>query len=280
MARSFIDDLQTCRLDIDAPLATVRIIPPAQLLADGVEIDQHVELADVFGYLRTRRDVRVIVFTGAGEHFYVPLTPQQYNAPGVLDFATEPEPNYASFNGVIRLQQAMAETEQPIIGRCNGDALGYGFSLLFGCDLIIAREDAQIYDNHMAMDETPDSGVDFGLVPGDGGAALAPLHFPPAKAKEVLMLAAPLDPKELAALGIINRAVPADQLDAVVDEFVTRLLKRARYALAWTKRVANRHLVEGLNLRLDAAAAYQTITLLHRQRQVELQKRAARDGDQ
>jgi hypothetical protein len=48
----------------------------------------------------------------------------------------------------------------------------------------------------------------------------------------------------------------------VVDDIVARLLKRSAYALAWTKRIANRHVVEQLNRTLDAGAAYEMVNFL------------------
>jgi hypothetical protein len=44
-----------------------------------------------------------------------------------------------------------------------------------------------------------------------------------------------------------------------VDDIVGRLLKRSAYALAWTKRVANRHLMAQLDMTLDAGAAYELV---------------------
>ena len=72
--------------------------------------------------------------------------------------------------------------------------------------------------------------------------------------------------RELADMHLINRAVPAGELDATVDDFVRRLLQRPAYALAWTKRVVNRHVVEQLNRTLDAGAAFEMVTFLQAER--------------
>ena len=76
------------------------------------------------------------------------------------------------------------------------------------------------------------------------------------------MLAKEYTAAELANLGVINAAVPAEQLDARVDEMVEGLLRRSSYALAWTKRVANKHLSAQLQLRLDASVAYELVNIL------------------
>jgi enoyl-CoA hydratase len=131
----------------------------------------------------------------------------------------------------------------------------------------VAREDAKIADMHMGMGEVQlrngtRVGPPYGIVPGDGGVALIPLYMTPPLAKEYLMLAREFTAKELAQWGLINYAVPAGQLDQKVQEIVGRLLKRSAYALAWTKRIANRHVVEQINRTIDAGAAYEMVNFL------------------
>lgn len=166
----------------------------------------------------------------------------------------DPARHWKVFTGIVRCHEAMAALEKPIVARVNGDAIGFGSSLMFASDLIVARRDARIADMHMGMGEVQPYGPPYGIVPGDGGLALVPLHFSPAKAKEYLMLAKKYSGEELARIGVINYAVPMEDLDHVVDDIVGRLLKRSAYALAWTKRVANRHLMAQLNMTLDAGA--------------------------
>jgi enoyl-CoA hydratase len=156
----------------------------------------------------------------------------------------------------------MAELEKPIVAKVNGHAIGFGSSLVFACDLIVGAEDAVLVDMHLGMGEVPEGGPAFGIVPGDGGASLVPLFMSPVIAKEYLMLAKRYTARELADAKIINAAVAADQLDAAVDDYVTRLLKRPSYALAWTKRIINRRIVDTLNMSLDAGAAYEMVNFL------------------
>lgn len=76
----------------------------------------------------------------------------------------------------------MAELDQPIVAEVSGDAIALGASIVFACDLIIAREDARIADNHLGMGEVNPYAVRFGVVPGDGGATLLPLFMSPVRA--------------------------------------------------------------------------------------------------
>ena len=115
----------------------------------------------------------------------------------------------------MRCHQTMAEIEKPIVAKVSGDAAGFGSSLMFNSDIIVAREDVRIMDHHMSGVFTAnysgvmkEGGHEFSSIPGDGGVSLVPLFMTPARAKEYLMLAKPYTAKELADLGIINYAVP------------------------------------------------------------------------
>lgn len=252
--------LETCRLAIDGQVATVTIIPPKKLV--GGTSDLHWELGEVFSHLRGDNSVRVIVLTGEGDDFYAPMPGEFYDTPELRAYVTDPPKAWKTFTGVLRTHQMMAEIEKPIVGKVTGNALGFGSSLVFACDLIVAREDAEIIDIHLAMGEIKEGGPNFGIVTGDGGSSLVPLFFTPAKAKEFLMLAKPYTAAELAEMDVINYAVPAGELDRVVDDIVARLLRRSAYALAWTKRTCNRRVVDSLNMSLDAAAAYEMVNFL------------------
>ncbi len=244
----------------DGAVATVTITAPKQL--KGGTSDLHWDLANVFTDLRGDTSIRVVVLTGSHGEFYVPMPKEFYRSERAFDYLASPQGAWQTFTGVIRLHQAMAEIEKPIVAKMNGHAIGFGASLVLACDLIVADEAVKLVDMHLGVGEVEEGGPEFGIVPGDGGGSLAPLYMSPALAKEYLMLARPFTGRELADAGTINYAVPADQLDAQVDALVKRLLARPAYALAWTKRVANRRIADQLNMTLDAGAAYEMINFL------------------
>jgi enoyl-CoA hydratase/carnithine racemase len=136
---------------------------------------------------------------------------------------------------------------------------------VFACDFIVAVDDAIIMDHHMGgtltgtyFGQQRETGAEeFNAPPGDGGMALVPLYMTPCKAKEYLLLAKGYTATELAAMNVINYAVPVDQLDRKVSEITEALLKRNPYTVAWTKRVANRMVLNHVNLTLDAGMAYE-----------------------
>lgn len=240
-------------------VATVGMRPSGDVQYEGpagstprVFFPKHKQIGLAFEELRDDNDVRVIVLTGLGETFFVPPS----GAPGPKA-RHNPGEDWDLSIGLARTLQAFVETEKPIIARVNGDAIGFGSSLVFASDFIIAAEDAVIADYHLGMGELGYGRADVGVVPGDGGSVFVPLHMPPTMAKEYLLLARPYTGAELARLGIVNRAVPAAELDEAVDDYAGRLLRRSAHALGWAKRVVNRRIAANFNLTYDAAWAYE-----------------------
>jgi hypothetical protein len=121
--------------------------------------------------------MRVIVITGQRDgEFHVAPRPAHYDVKEHCDRLNpirrvekiHPKPN----RGVIRAIEALALCEIPVIARLNGDAIGFGQSVMFGCDIIIAREDAVISDVHLAQGEVIDRNGErrafpWGVMPGD-----------------------------------------------------------------------------------------------------------------
>lgn len=261
-------DYQGLRIDRRGPVAFVRMYNITESILAGHTLDFHWEIALALAELRDAQDVRVVVLTGAkdGEFLTSPRT-DFYEVPATLGGHNEPKGSWKTFNGLIRAHQTLVEMEKPVIARVNGDAAGFGQSLMFGCDLIVAREDARIADNHMAMGSVKPYGAPFALVPGDGGASLIPLYMSPPLAKEYLLLAKEYTAAEMAEWKLINYAVPLEKLDEVVDDLIERLLSKPALALAWTKRSVNRYIAAQHNQTLDMAAAYEMVNFLQWERQ-------------
>src|SRR5208282_1831146 len=107
--------------------------------------------------------------------------------------------------------------------------MGLGATIALFCDLIIAANHAKIADPH----------VKVGFAAGDGGSVIWPQLIGYARAKEYLLLGDTILGEDAAKMGLINRAVPADQLDRVVDEYAQRLASGASRAIQYTKLSVN-----------------------------------------
>jgi len=190
-------------------------------------------------------DTYVIVLAGAGKAF---------SAGGDFDqmqqIIDDPSLMYVSAMAAKRLIGLFLDVPQPIIAKVNGAAVGLGCTLALFSDLIYAADHAQIADPH----------VKAGYVAGDGGAVIWPQLIGYARAKEYLLTGDALTGKEAAAIGLINRAVPAEHLDAAVDEMAQKLARGARRAVQWTKATVNVGLKQLAASIMDAGMAYESLS--------------------
>ena len=256
-------DLMCFNVDVDNQVCRIEIVedPIRRAMERGVTTfpDPHWELFRLLSDIRLDNGIRVVVISGETDGKFMRVEPFDKTGadPTLIYKMMDADLHWTATTGIVHMHKAMAELDRPIIAKVNGDALGLGASFVFAADMIVAAEDARIADNHMGANEVQPALLPHSVVPGDGGAALMPMHLSPALAKEYLMLAREYTGADLAAMGVINYAVPMAELDALVESLVERLLKRNAHALAWTKRVANKHLVDQLNRTLDAGAAYE-----------------------
>jgi len=237
--------------------------------ADRETVDVHEALGWALHNVRYDAGVKLIVITGRedGEFYSVPAV-THYEAPGTLD-RINPLKRPGGFAGPSHYPDAietLAQIEKPVIARVNGDVIGFGQSVLWGCDIIIAREDAVISDVHIGQGDVIDHtrtarGFPMAITPGDGAMAFFPLFLPPTKLKEYMFLSRAWTAGELAKMNIVNYAVPAGELDDVFNDIMERLAARPASVLAHTKRVCNKHVIQQANLARDLSGAYEILDL-------------------
>ncbi|MEV0128481.1 enoyl-CoA hydratase/isomerase family protein [Dactylosporangium sp. NPDC050688] len=245
----------------DGPRLTVKIRPYDEPKPSHADI--HWEMGKFFSDIRSADDVRVIVLTGLRDGtFCVGNKTEVISTRHHNHYIDDPHGMWRAFMGITRTHEALLALEKPVIARVNGDCFSFGQAIMYGCDIVVAAEDARIAEVHLSLGEggVEPYGPRYGVAPGDGGMVYVPLYMAPPLAKEYLMLSPVVTGRELADRRLINYALPLEQLDSKIDELVAALLKRPAHALAWTKRLANRHLVQQANLTLDAAAAHEMIS--------------------
>jgi len=237
-----LDRYKTLDLTRDGRILTITINNGPM---NAVDDDMHHELSRVFVDAQDDPDSDLIILTGEGRAFC---------AGGDMDWFQAMIDEAPKFRGIVpdakRIISTLLEVEKPVICRLNGAAAGLGASIALMCDVIIAREDALIGDPH----------VKVGLVAGDGGAVIWPQLIGYARAKEYLLTGDMLPAKDAAAMGLINHAVPADELDAKVADMAKRILANPRWAVRWTKTAVNLPLREIANRVSDAALAYEIVS--------------------
>lgn len=160
-------------------------------------------------------DVRVVVLTGAGPKAFVAgadiaemngLTPVQGR-----DFSLVGQ----------RLMRRIERLEKPVIAMINGFALGGGMELAMACHLRIAADSAKVGQPE----------INLGLLPGFGGTQRLLRLAGRAAALELCLLGAPIDAARAQQLGLVNRVVPAAELEAETLKIATQLAHAAPLAL-------------------------------------------------
>jgi len=207
----------------------------------------HYELSTIFRDIQRDDETAVVVLTGADRGF---------SAGGNINSLIAGLDDQARWQrGITEVREiifGMLDCDKPIIGRINGHAMGLGSSLAVLCDITFMAENAKIADTHIKL----------GLVPGDGGALLWPLLIGLPKAMEYLLTGDVMTGAEAAKIGLVNHAVPAEELDAKVFALAERLASGPLPALYATKRalaLQRNRMVKDL---LDAHLGLETLTHL------------------
>jgi len=155
-------------------------------------------------------DVRVLVFTGAGD--------RAFSAGGDLSagFVDDPIGLHRDRGGIAELFRVMRRGGKPTVARVNGHALAGGFGLAVACDVTVVVEDAKL-----GVSE-----INVGLWPMMITAVIAGGVSRKA-ALELMMTGRLITPEEGVRIGAVSRVVPAEQLDAAVDEIVAALASKS-----------------------------------------------------
>ena len=190
-------------------------------------------------------DVNVVVITGAGRAFSAggELPAQQAK----ID---RPELFLRTVYEARKIIYGLLDCDKPIIARVNGHAVAFGCTLALLCDIVIAVEDAKIGDPH----------VKAGLVAGDGGAVIWPQLVGYHRAKEFLFTGDLMAAKDAAKMGLINQAVPPEELDEKVYGLARRLANGPIKAIRWTKQSVNIPLKQLVHSMMDGSMSTEMLT--------------------
>jgi len=200
-------------IDTAAGIRTIRINRPDKLNA--LNADTLDALDAAFAAADHDPEVRVVVLTGAGPKAFVAgadisemntLTPVQGR-----DF---------SLRGT-RMMRRVEKLSKPVIAMVNGFALGGGLELAMCCHLRIAADTAKVGQPE----------INLGLIPGFGGSQRLLRLCGRAATLELCLTGAPINAERALQLGIVNRVVPAAELESAVMQLAGQLARAAPLAL-------------------------------------------------
>ncbi len=192
-----------------------RIIINRPTKLNALSIDTVVELIEAFNAMKSDEEVGVVVLTGAGEKSFAagadisellkldPLAGKEFAARGQA------------------LTLLMERLGKPVIAAINGFALGGGCELAMACTLRIAVDRARLGQPE----------INLGTIPGYGGTQRLARLVPRGVAMELVLTGRALTAAEALALGLVNKVVPAGELDAAVEELAKTLLAKPPFAL-------------------------------------------------
>jgi enoyl-CoA hydratase/carnithine racemase len=180
---------------------------------------------------RIARDpqARVVVIAGAGKAFCA--------GHDLKEMRSDPSKAFqkALFEQCSRLMLTIISIPQPVIARVHGIATAAGCQLVATCDLAVASENARF-----AV-----SGVNLGLFCSTPSVALA-RNLGRKRAMEMLLTGDFIDARTALDQGLVNRVVPAEQLDAEVGKLAAAILAKTPVAIGIGKRLFYQQIEQGL----------------------------------
>jgi enoyl-CoA hydratase/carnithine racemase len=200
------------------PRATITLNRPERLNAFDFRMLR--ELARACEDASWDDDIRVVVLTGAGRAFCVGADLKEWSA----EYLGNPQGYWKWFGAFQDAHDRLREIGKPTLARINGICVGGGNELQMACDLAVMAEDA--YIRHV--------GLEHGSVPAGGATQWLPVMVGERRAREIVLLCEEVPARRAEEWGLVNRVVPAAELDATVDELVgklaTKLPQTTRYA--------------------------------------------------
>ena len=229
------------RFEMADHIARVTIDRPEVLNA--LDDDHKLELGEIWKRCQADREIRCVMLTGAGDRAFCAGTDVKALDPEGPDslayWASAPPGGH----GGIALQ---AMLDVPVIARVNGLALGGGFEIVLGCDIVIAADHAEF--------GLPEPRI--GLLPLDGGAVMLPRRIPIVHAMGMMLTGRRIKAEEALGYGLVNAVVPGRALDETVDRWMADILACAPLSLRAMKQMVRRtvtlSLVDAHSLRLPA----------------------------
>src|SRR6266567_3358444 len=234
--------------EVDDGVATLTLNRPEVMNALTFEI--YAQLRDFFEKLRHEDTVRVVMLTGAGDHF---CSGGDVHAiiGELLQRDMKEHVEFTRMTGAV--VQNMRLLDKPIIAALNGMTAGAGAVLALASDLRIASERARF-----ALLFTK-----VGLTGADMGAGyLLPRVVGMGRAFELLLLGDTIDASTAEHYGLVNRVVSHDDLLGSAHNWARRLAQGPIFAISMTKQMINRELNMDLVAAIEAEAQAQALLLM------------------
>ncbi len=164
-------------------------------------------------------NIKVLIITGQGRAFSTGADLKESKTRSIEDYRKYLEALQETTRNILRF-------EKPTIAAINGYALGSGYELALACDIRIAANEAQI--------GSPEAKVTSSVT--GGAMRLIQDLIGPAKAKELLFTGEYIDGQEAQRIGLVNHAVPQEQLEAKTEKMAQKISENSAFSIKMIKR--------------------------------------------
>lgn len=239
MTASIVARMESLGVEREGGVVTITLNRPEK--KNAVDTPMWHALGAAFDEVAARADDRVLVITGAGDGFC--------SGADLADPEAARQPPLERMRMIGDVALRLHRLGKPTIAKVNGVAAGAGCNLALGCDLVVASEQARFSEIFSRRGLS----IDF------GGSWLLPRLIGLHRAKELAFFAEVISAEDAMAIGIVNRVVPATELDAVAAGWAERLAAGPPMALSLTKRMLNDAYAVSMAQALEAEARAQVL---------------------
>ncbi len=239
-----IDGTDDLKVDRDGAVVTVTINRPEVMNA--MTSQMFVDFGHICRSVSEDDAIRVLVITGAGGNFC-----SGADVSGQVDRISGETPAVPLRNmrHVKEAAMALHDVQHPVVAKVRGVAAGAGLNVALGCDLVYAADTARFSEIFARR----------GLSLDFGGSWLLPRWVGLHRAKELALLAEVIDATEADRIGLVNRVLPEGELDAHVDDVVSRIASGPPLALSMSKALLNSGAASSMGQALEAEGLAQSV---------------------
>lgn len=215
--------MKNLTIEINQQVATITINRPE--VKNALNAELILELTNAFKELDSNPEIKITVITGAGNIFCSGADLNWLRE--VKDFGYEE--NLTDSEKLVDLLDAIAQHSKTTIAKVNGSAVGGGVGIILSCDLIFANSEAIFGVSEVAI----------GIIP----AAIVHLlieRIGLTKAKEYLITGNRITAQTAQDIGLINYAIPAYELDNIINTHIAKILSNGTYAISKVKEMINK----------------------------------------
>jgi 2-(1,2-epoxy-1,2-dihydrophenyl)acetyl-CoA isomerase len=230
---------ETLRISIEDRVACITLNRPERLNSFDMKLGQ--ELHDALHHIANNDDIDLVILRGTGKGFCGGGdVKEMYAATDKSYFLRE------LTRAIHRCVIEMRTMEKPVIAAVNGAAFGAGLSLALACDMIIAVKEAKMSTAFIGI----------GLAPGCGTQFVTKI-LGYQRACEYILMSKTFTAEEGYRLGVVNKVVEADHLDATIEEIVTTFKSLPPIAVGKAKMLINKSLENDMisHLELESKTA-------------------------